>query len=299
MTKVPAYLQQGDKICIISTARKVANEDVYPAVEVFKSWGLEVVLAPNLFEVDNQFAGSDASRASDLVWAFENPEFKAIICARGGYGTARLLEKFDHTVLKSNPKWLVGFSDVTVLLSLLLNYNIASIHGVMPLLFKEENSAASLVSLRNALFGVSNHINIAPNPLNRIGNGSGMLIGGNLTMLNNSIATIADIDTQGKILFIEDLDEYLYHIDRMMQHLKLAGKLRQLAGLVVGHFSEMKDNAVPFGKTAYQIIAEAVAQYHYPVCFGFPTGHRFDNLAMKVGIEARLEVGPDQVYLVQ
>ncbi len=296
---LPRYLQKGDTIAIISTARKVSIEDIYPAVELFKSWGLDVLLAPNLFEADNQFAGTDEERASDLIWAFENIQIKAIICARGGYGSARLLQKFDHQILKANPKWLVGFSDVTVLLSLLHKCQIPSIHGIMPLLFKENDAGNSLQSLKDTLFGRPIAIEIHSNLLNRTGNASGILVGGNLSILNNLIGTEADINTKGKILFLEDLDEYLYHIDRMMLHLKLAGKLKDIAGLILGHFSDMKDNTIPFGKTAYQIIADAVSEYNFPICYGFPVGHQFDNMALKVGIMAHLSVDEPKVIFTQ
>ncbi|MFN0047984.1 MAG: LD-carboxypeptidase [Cytophagales bacterium] len=296
---LPKYLSSGDKIAIISTARKVTIEDVYPAIEIFKSWGLEPILSPNLFETEHQFAGSDQERAEDLVWAFKNPDIKAIICARGGYGTARILDKFDHAILASNPKWFIGFSDVTVLLSLLAKYQIPSIHGIMPLLFSQENASNSLQSLKKSLFGNPISIELPPNESNKCGISEGILIGGNLSILNNLVGTMADFEPEGKILFIEDLDEYYYHIDRMMLHLKLANKLKNLAGLIIGHFTDLKDNKVSFGKSMIEIVLDAVKGYNYPVCFDFPTGHQFDNLAVKVGMQTKLEILTDKVAFYQ
>jgi muramoyltetrapeptide carboxypeptidase len=296
---VPAYLNIGDKIAIISTARKVTIEDVYPAIELFKSWGLEPILGPNLFETDNQFAGTDQERAYDLVWAFQSSEINAIICARGGYGTARIIDKFDHKILQANPKWLVGFSDVTVLLSLLANHQIPSIHGIMPLLFKQENVSNSVNSLKDALFGKPISLEVPSNESNKLGVSEGVLIGGNLSILNNLIGTIADFQPKGKILFLEDLDEYYYHIDRMILHLKMSNKLNDLSGLIIGHFSDLRDNNVPFGKSIEEIILEAVREYDYPVCFNFPTGHQFDNISLKVGMVAKLEVSQEKVTFYQ
>lgn len=296
---IPEYLKNGDKIAIISTARKVTIEDVYPAVEVFKSWGLIPVLGPNLFEVENQYAGTDQERLSDLMWAFQSSDIKAVICARGGYGSARLLENLNHQILIDNPKWLVGFSDVTVFLSLFSNLNIPSIHGLMPLLFKDTNANKSLISLKTALFGNGIEIEVPTNPFNKSGKCNGLAIGGNLSIINSLIGTQADIDIQGKILFLEDLDEYIYHIDRMFLHLKLAGKLENLAGLIIGHFSDLKDNKVPFGKTVFDIVLDHTSKYNYPVCFGFPVGHQFDNIAIKVGVYTELVVSDEKTTFFQ
>ncbi len=169
----------------------------------------------------------------------------------------------------------------------------------MPLLFKQENVSNSLESLKNTLFGKPVSIEVPYHPLNKTGKSHGILVGGNLSILSNLVSTVADMDFDGKILFIEDLDEYLYHIDRMIMHLKLAGRLKNLKALIVGHMSDMKDNTIPFGKSAYEIVADAVYEYNFPVCYGFPTGHAFDNLALKVGLEAEIEITQSKTLFIQ
>ncbi|SFG50253.1 S66 peptidase family protein [Pontibacter chinhatensis] len=289
-------LQSGDKVAIIATARKIDREAVEQAIQVLQEWGLDVEVGPTVGATYGVFAGDDALRLQDLQQALDRPDIKAIICARGGYGTTRILDQADFSRFQEQPKWVVGFSDITSLLCHIHSLGIESIHGIMPLLFPTGTEAA-LDSLRRVLFGEELTYEVAPHPFNRSGTGQGQLIGGNLALLHNVSGTPSDFGTQGKILFLEDVDEYLYSIDRMMVHLDRAGKLKDLAGLIVGHFSDMKDNADPFGKTAYEIIAEHTAKYDYPVCYGFPTGHEPDNLALVCGREARLEVGDKGVQL--
>jgi len=297
MQQVPP-LQIGDTIAIVSTARKISVVEIAYSTQIFESWGLKVLTAPNLFAQYNQFAGTDAQRLADVQWAFDNPNIKAVICARGGYGTSRIIDQIDFTFIKKHPKWVVGFSDVTVLLSHLQGQAIESIHAIMPILFPQQNAANSIESLRKALFGELLKYKIAPHSFNRSGTAKGKIVGGNLSIINNLIGTKSDLLFAGKILFIEDIDEYLYHIDRMIGHLDRSGKLANLAGLVVGHFTDMKDNAIPFGLDAYQIISEKVIKYAYPVTFGFPTGHDFDNMAMICGREADLMVTNTETRLL-
>ncbi len=276
-------LKENDKIAIISTARKITPDEIKPAVEILKSWGLNTVTGKNLFAECNQYSGSDEQRAEDLQAAIDDDEIKAIICARGGYGTVRIIDKIDFSSFVKNPKWIIGYSDVTVLHSHInTNFNIETIHGSMLLNFSK-NTPEALGSLKKVLFEGQFSYCINSHPLNRKGKAEGFLTGGNLSLLYALNNTVSDIDTDGKILFIEDLDEYLYHIDRMIITLKRSGKLANLAGLVVGGMTEMKDNTVPFGKTAEEIIAEAVSEYDYPVCFGFPAGHIDDNRALILG----------------
>ena len=291
-----APLQPGDKVAILATARKIDRDAIKTAIQVLQQWGLEVEVGPTVGAIYGVFAGDDALRLQDLQQALDRPDIKAIICARGGYGTTRILDQVDFRAFEQNPKWIVGFSDITSLLCHVHSLGIECVHGIMPLLFPTGTEAA-LDSLRRVLFGEELHYEVAPHSFNRTGTGEGQLIGGNLALLHNVSGTRSDFNTKGKILFLEDVDEYLYSIDRMMVHLDRAGKLKDLAGLIVGHFSDMKDNADPFGKGAYEIIAEHTGKYSYPVCYGFPTGHEPDNLALVCGRKARLEVTGQGVTL--
>lgn len=294
----PNGLNIGDKVGIIATARKVSTEELTPCLELLNSWGLEVVFAPNLFEIKNQFAGEDAQRSEDLQWAIDHKELKAVLVARGGYGTSRMIDAIDFSALMSYPKWFIGFSDVTVLLSQLCNHGVQSIHGPIALLLAKEGHEESALRLNKMLLDNEREdIKAVPHFLNKEGVGKGQLIGGNLSILHTIISTSSDMDYGGKILFIEDLDEYLYHIDRMMVHLKRTGKLKELAGLVVGHMSDMNDNAIPFGKTAYQIIKEHTEEYTFPIGFNFPIGHETQNHPVIVGGNYELEVSGEQSTL--
>lgn len=288
----PAYLKPGDKVGIIATARKVSFDEVSPAVRVFESWGLVVELGKYLFEVDNQYAGSDELRLADLQQMLDNPEIKAVICARGGYGTVRIIDRLDFAAFVARPKWIAGYSDITVLHSHIhRHFSIETLHATMPLNFPVDGShSASVEALRKCLFGEAPDYKVEPGLLSRKGHAQGRVVGGNLSILCSLSGTPSDIETEGKILFIEDLDEYLYHIDRMMLNLKRSGKLEQLAGLVIGGMTQMRDNAVPFGKTAEEIISDAVSNYKYPVLFGFPVGHQEENMPLIMGRDAVLDV---------
>lgn len=295
----PPYLKKGDTIAIVAPARKINLEEIKPSIDLLTSWELKVKLSKNIFCSYNQFAGSDEERAEDMQWALDTEEIKAIFCARGGYGCVRMMDRLSFSRFKKSPKWLVGFSDITVFHSHLSNMKIASMHAAMPFNIskliverkgKEINDSVALATLKDALFGKSIKYKIESHSLNRKGKAHGVLIGGNLSILYSLSGTSSDIDTSGKILFIEDLDEYLYHIDRMMFNLKRSGKLKNLIGLIVGGMTDMKDNKVAFNKTAEQIISEAVAEYKYPVCYNFPAGHITGNSALKMGTTILLEV---------
>lgn len=292
----PAFLKPGDKIAIIATARKISADELRPAKMMLKEWGLEVVLGENIFEVDNQYAGTDAQRAKDLQWALNDESIKAVVCARGGYGTIRLMDRINFDAFKQHPKWIVGYSDITVLHQHInRNFGIATLHATMPINFGKDKEATE--SLRKALFGETIEYTVEPHKLNVNGEAKGELVGGNLSLMYALCGSESDIDTKGKILFLEDLDEYLYHIDRMMMNLKRSGKLQHLAGLVVGGMTDMKDNTVPFGKNAEEIIYDAVKQYGYPVCFNFPAGHIDRNMALYLGKEVELKVREDNIKL--
>jgi muramoyltetrapeptide carboxypeptidase len=284
----PPYLKKGDKIGIVAYARKISKEQLQDAEKLFGNWGVEIVYGKNLFKEDHQFSGTDEERAEDLQAMLDDENIKAVISARGGYGTIRIIDKIDFAKFRKHPKWVIGYSDITVLHSHIHNFGIETLHSTMPINFCLNDEANE--TLRKALFGEALSYEIVSHPLNRSGNAEGELVGGNLSLLYALTGSISDIDTTDKILFIEDLDEYLYHVDRMMINLKRSGKLSGLAGLIIGGMTDMKDNAVPFGKTAEEIICDAVKEYDYPVCFNFPAGHVDRNLAIIMGRKVKLEV---------
>ncbi len=297
--KTPSYLKKRDKIAIVAPARKIINSEISLAIKTFENWELKVVLGDNLFKSYNQFAGTDEERRSDFQKMLDDPTVKAIIAARGGYGSVRIIDKLDFSKFLKNPKWIIGFSDITVFHSHLnTNFEIETLHALMPINFSDdEKSKVSAESLRKALFGEKISYSLNNSKYNRKGIATGVLCGGNLSMLYSLNGSQSDINTEGKILFIEDIDEYFYHIDRMMMNLKRSGKLSKLAGLIVGGMNDMNDNEVAFGKTANEIISEVVAEYNYPVYFDFTAGHLKDNYTLILGREATLEVG-EKVSLV-
>ena len=296
--KHPENLKKGDTIAIVSTARKVSSKELVPAILFAKKMGLEVQLGITIDAEKNQYAGDDALRAQDFQDLLDSPHIKAIWCARGGYGTIRMVDVLDFTRFIQHPKWLIGYSDVTVLHSHINRLNIPTIHGQMSLEI-EKKSQATRDTLQQTLFGEHPGISYSLDSslLSRSGKASGILVGGNLSVLYSILDSPSELDWEGKILFIEDLDEMLYHIDRMMQNLKRSGRLTNLAGLIVGGMSQMRDNTIAFGKTAHQIIFEAVAEYQYPVCFNFPAGHIHDNRALVFGTKATLVVTSKQATL--
>ena len=284
----PTNLKQGDKIAIVSTARKLSLVELQPGIDVLKSWGLEVVLGENLFEAAHQFAGTSQQRIADFQEAIDNDSIKAVFCARGGYGTVKIIDELDFSTFSKNPKWIIGYSDVTVLHNHInQNYNIQTLHAAMPFGFND-NTEEALNSIKTVMLGENLSYQFETHQLNRNGIGEGVLVGGNLSIIYSLTGTKSQINTNGKILFLEDLDEYLYHVDRMIMNLDRAGMLSGLAGIVVGGITDMNDNAVPYGKTAKEIILEAVNKYNYPVCFDFFAGHIKDNRALPMGAKAKL-----------
>jgi muramoyltetrapeptide carboxypeptidase len=292
----PSYLKEKDKVSIVATAKKILPEQLHTAIATLEGWGLHVVLGKNLYKEFHQFAGTDNERLKDLQSAMDNKDIKVIFCARGGYGTARIIDQIDLKSFKQSPKWIVGFSDATVLHCHLQKHGFQSIHATMPLLFPKDKKS-SILSLKDTLFGKKLSYIIKGDNLNRTGSAKGIMVGGNLSILNALTCTNSETDTKGRILFIEDIDEYLYHIDRMMVHLKRAGKLKNIAGLVVGHMTGMKDNDIPFGKNVKEIILDAVKEYKFPVCFNLPSGHEPENVALKFGAKVKLIVGKDKSSL--
>ena len=288
----PPSIKPGDIIRIVSPAGKIKKEHVLSAVKWLENQGYKVKLGKYVFTQHFQFAGTDEERLADLQEALDDPDCRAILCARGGYGTVRIIDKLNFTGFLEFPKWLVGFSDITILHCCLNNYRVPSIHGVMPRYFFDEKAdpSESLTTMMQLISGEAVKYSWENTEYNRPGKVRAELIGGNLSIITSLQGTFYDLDTDGKILFLEDIDEFLYHADRMMHQLKLSGKLDNLAGLILGDFTNMKDNESPFGKNIHEIIAEAVSDYSYPVCFGFPAGHDKKNLALMFGREWKLNV---------
>ena len=288
----PPYLKENDKVAIIATARKISPVELIPAISIFESWGLHVITGKNIYKQYNQFAGNDEERAADLQEALDDPSIKAVFFARGGYGNVRIIDRIDFSGFVKSPKWLAGFSDVTVIHSHIHQcFGIETLHCTMPYsIFNFPADKTSCESMRNALFGEDMLYAFSPDVLSRKGRAEGILTGGNLSILFSLTGSSSGIETSDKILFIEDIDEYLYHIDRMMINLKRSGKLSCLAGLIVGNMTDIKDNEIKFGNDAFGIIADAVKEYDYPVWFGFPAGHTIINHALILGRNVTMDI---------
>jgi muramoyltetrapeptide carboxypeptidase len=292
--RIPPLLQKGDKIALIAPAKKIQS-DLEPALEIIKSWGIEPILGENVLATNNYFAGTDEQRLSDLQWALDNPEIKAIIVARGGYGTTRIIDQLDWTQFDLYPKWICGFSDITSLLTLLNNRNIPCIHGPMGVTLDRDEQSSD--ALRDIFFKGKYKFQIAHNENNKFGKTRAPLIGGNLSIICNTIGTASEIQTEGNILFLEEVGEYLYHLDRMLIQLKRARKLDSIKGLIVGDFSSMKDHQDSFGKEVMEIISESISHLNIPVAFGFPLGHEKKNLPVLCGLESDFEVNANGCFL--
>jgi muramoyltetrapeptide carboxypeptidase len=294
---LPPPLQTGDQVAIIATARYISKAEIQPALNLLKNWGFKPILGSSIGQQEHQFAGSDQERAKDFQNQLNHPDIKAIWCARGGYGSVRIIDHIDFSSLKKQPKWIIGYSDVTAIHMHLQRLGIASLHAQMAFDIEAKSSSTS-TQLQKVLFGENTGISSQNiHPLQKNGITSGEIIGGNLSVLYSLLGSSSTPSFEGKILFLEDLDEYLYHIDRMMQNLKRSGVLKMIKGLIVGGMTDMNDNTIPFGKTAEEIISEAVQDFDYPVCFHFPVGHTYDNLPLIFGKVARLVVSSNQIQL--
>ncbi|MDO9038530.1 MAG: LD-carboxypeptidase [Lutibacter sp.] len=292
----PNYLKKGDTVAIVSTARKISSDQIIAAIKLLEKWGLNVVIGNTIGLEENQFAGNDEARINDFQQLLNNPKVKAIWCARGGYGTVRLIDQLDFAEFKKRPKWIIGYSDITVLHSHIHNLGIETLHATMPINI-EKNSKESLETLKKNLFGKNLAYEIPADEKNKSGNATGELVGGNLSVLYSLLGSKSSIKTDGKILFIEDLDEYLYHIDRMLMNLKRNGYFSNLKGLIVGGMNDMHDNEIPFGKTAEEIILDCVAEFDFPVVLNFPAGHLDDNHALILGRTVELNVTQEKATL--
>lgn len=300
MIKTPPYLQKGDTIGIVCPAGYMAMEKVQTCLTILQEWGYQVKVGKTVgSDSQNYFSGTDEERLADFQEMLDDDEVKAVLCGRGGYGMGRIIDKIDLKKFKKQPKWIIGYSDITVLHShLYSNYYISSLHSPMAGAFNDEGYKNEYVlSLKNTLEGKKIKYSCAVHEFNKKGEAIGELVGGNLALLAHLVGTDSDIKTRGRILFIEDTGEYLYNIDRMMHQLKRSGKLSRLAGLIIGGFTDIKDTERPFGKTVYEIIREIIKEYDYPVCFGFPVSHTDENYAMKIGVGYKLKITKSKVSL--
>jgi muramoyltetrapeptide carboxypeptidase len=304
---IPAYLRKGDQIGITSPAGYISLEEIQPSIQLMESWGYKIQIGESIGKRDFTFGGSDDERARDFQKMLDDKSINAIMCARGGYGAIRIIDKLKWELFRSHPKWVIGFSDITVFHSHInRNLGIASIHSKMCNSFPdnwnkaEPIQAETILSIRQALSGEEMKYSIIPNRQNKIGVASGILVGGNSKTIESLAASKSDINTAGKILFLEDTGEYMYSIDRMFWHLKRSGKLSQLAALIVGGFKiKTDDPGEEFGRTLEQVVLEKVKEYDYPVCFDFPVGHQKNNFALKCGVRHKLTVQQQQCTLTE
>jgi len=298
--KIPPYLKKGDTIGLVCPSGYLPVEKVSECIRVLnEEWGYTTKVGDTIGNQFHYFSGTDDERLADFQRMLDDKDVRAVLCARGGYGLTRIIDRIDFSAFKKNPKWIIGFSDITLLHThIYRNYHIATLHAPMANAFNKEGYRTGYVqSLKAALEGKKLKYRAAVHPYNRKGEAVGELVGGNLSLLVHTIGTASDIKTKGRILFLEDVGEYLYHIDRMMRQLKRCGKLDKLAGLIIGGFTDMKDTERPFGQTAYELIREVVQDYDYPVCYGFPVSHEIENYALKIGVGYKLKVTRSTVLL--
>ena len=295
--QIPPKLKANDEVIIIAPARKVDKKLLTFSLQLLKKWGLVPLLSKNLMEDNGIFAGSKILRHQDFQWALDHPSAKAIWCFRGGYGTTQIIEEINPARFLKNPKWIIGFSDITnfhCFSNIILN--TASLHATMPI-NTQSNTYYTLNSLKNFLINQKISYKIKSNKENKLGEVEATLIGGNLSVLCATLGTNYQPDFENKILFIEDIDEYLYKIDRMIWQLKYAGIFHQIAGLIIGHFTNIKDNSISFGKSLEEIILEKLNEFNFPVIFDFPAGHENENLSIPFGMKLKLEAKNEYVKL--
>ncbi|MCO6147756.1 LD-carboxypeptidase [Flavobacterium sp. NRK1] len=296
--KIPPYLKKGDTVGILATARKVDMAPLDPAIKLLKSWGLNVVTGKTIgLDNNDQLAGADWQRATDFQQMLDDPSIKAIWSAKGGYGTVRMVDRIDFTKFKQHPKWIVGFSDLTVLHSHINNLDVATLHSIACISVSRATPEA-IEGLRKGLFGGKIEYTIPAHTFNKTGKAHGELVGGNLSVLYSIMGSESEADYKGKIIFIEDLDEYLYHIDRMMMNLKRNGYFKDVKGIIVGAMSKMRDNDIPWGHDALEIIQDITKEYKIPICFNFPAGHIQDNRALVFGKQITMEVTESETKII-
>ncbi len=289
------FLKAGDTIGIMCPAGAVSSEKMEAMYIQLRKWGYNLKIGKTVGSSYFKYSATDAERLKDLQQMLDDKHIKAILFGRGGYGCVRIIDDLDFTTFKKHPKWLLGYSDITCLHGHIhSNYNIPTIHGQMSGGYQANDwDQDSIDSIQKVLSGDKIDYVVASSAMNRNGQAEGQLVGGNLALISDLIGTKSDIDTNGKILFIEEIGEYAYNIDRMMWQLLRASKLDKLAGLIVGGFTDTQDNETPFGKTEKEIVWEKVKNFKYPVAFDFPVGHQAENLALKIGVPYKFEVGAD------
>ncbi len=295
---IPPYLKHGDAIGMICPSGFMPLEKAQKCIDVLQQWGFKVQIGKTVGSQNNYFSGDDKTRLHDLQLMLDDKNIKAIFCARGGYGLSRIIDNVNFDKFIQNPKWIIGYSDISLLHAhVYSNFNVASLHAPMAAAFNEiDESEEYIYAIYESLTGNKQTYKTASSAINRNGTCKGELIGGNVALLAHIIGTKSDINTKNKIVFIEDIGEYKYNIDRMLMQLKRAGKLNELAGLIVGSFTEMKDTTIPFGQAVEEIIFDKVKEYNYPVCFNFPVGHAEENHALKIGVHYKLTVD-DEIIL--
>ena len=294
--KIPPYLKKGDTVAIVCTARKFFPEDAKPAIELLESWGLKAKLGKTIGLDSCQLGGTDAERIADFQEMMDDDNIKAIWCARGGYGTVRIIDSLDFTKFKKHPKWIMGFSDVTVLHSQLNVERVATLHSIMPFTVPKAPEEVKQ-TFKNALFGIKNSYVIPSKSYDKKGKAKGELVGGNLSIIYSLLGSKSSIDTKDKILFIEDLDEYLYHVDRMLYNMKRNDYFKNVKGIIVGSMRDMHDNEIPFGQNEVQIISEIAKDLDIPIAFEFCAGHQKDNRTLVLGSQVTFEVNDTEIKL--
>jgi len=298
----PPYLKAGDTVAIVAPSGVLKNrtKEVEQAKMLLKSWGLYTIVGEHVFSLSNHFAGTDDERCEDFQKALDDPKISAIWCARGGYGTVRILDKLDYTKFKKKPKWLIGYSDITALHNQIHNNGVESIHALMCTSLQDDlgDIKETVSTFKDAIFGKPLNYTIKGSTYNKMGTVSGQIVGGNLTMLHTMLGSKTSIDTSGKILFIEEIGEYKYHIDRMLQSLKRAGYFENCKGVIVGNMSKMRKNTTLWGASIEQLILDALTDYNFPIAFNMPAGHEDDNYALILGRKIQLTVGSEQSSVV-
>ena len=296
----PSHLSQGDTIGIVCPSGNIPLEKVQICIQTLEKWGYSVRLGKTVGAKKDSFSGTDTERLADLQIMLDDPSVKAILCARGGYGASRIINTIHFEAFNKQPKWVIGFSDITVLHAAILQQNCMSIHGPMAAAFaKGEAGEPYIQSLKQVLEGEKTSYTIPAHSMNTLGNAKAELVGGNLCILAHLIGSKNALDTNGKILFIEDVGEYHYNIDRLMIQCKNAGLFDNLAGLVIGGFTDLKDPSSDFGASAYEIIKEHILGYTFPICFDFPISHGLPNFAIKQGQVYSLAVSAQEVSLTE